>query len=109
VGAPGFAFSAPRAFVATSGNGLDYFGTVRGRLGNAFDRTLVCGTGGFAYGAGSAAPSSRGYAGNDSVRTGYAVGGGIAASLHRMRVSPEARSARLRVCEPRSRSGRPGP
>ncbi|MCJ2106418.1 porin family protein, partial [Methylobacterium sp. E-041] len=29
---------------------LDYFGTVRGRLGYAFDRTLVYGTGGFAYG-----------------------------------------------------------
>ncbi|WP_412760119.1 outer membrane protein, partial [Methylobacterium guangdongense] len=26
---------------------LDYFGTVRGRLGYAFDRTLVYGTGGF--------------------------------------------------------------
>ncbi|MDB5645967.1 MAG: porin, partial [Methylobacterium sp.] len=33
-------------------SGLDYFGTVRGRLGYAFDRTLVYGTGGFAYGGG---------------------------------------------------------
>ncbi len=32
--------------------GLDYFGTVRGRLGYAFDRTLVYATGGFAYGSG---------------------------------------------------------
>ncbi len=29
---------------------LDYFGTVRGRLGYAFGRALVYGTGGFAYG-----------------------------------------------------------
>jgi outer membrane immunogenic protein len=30
-GNPGNAFGRPRAFVATSGNGLDYFGTARGR------------------------------------------------------------------------------
>jgi outer membrane immunogenic protein len=29
---------------------LNYFGTVRGRIGFAFDRTLIYGTGGFAYG-----------------------------------------------------------
>ena len=81
VGAPGVAFSAPRAFVATSGNGLDYFGTVRGRLGYAFDRTLVYGTGGFAYGSGQ---DDQNFAGNrfrDSFRTGYAVGGGIEYAL----------------------------
>ncbi len=33
-------------------SGLDFFGTVRGRLGYAFDRTLVYGSGGFAYGSG---------------------------------------------------------
>lgn len=32
--------------------GLDWFGTVRGRLGYAFDRALVYATGGLAYGAG---------------------------------------------------------
>ena len=80
-GAPGIAFAAPRAFVATSGNGLDYFGTARGRLGYAFDRTLVYGTGGFAYGSGSADRSFGGYAGNDSFRTGWAVGGGIEYAL----------------------------
>ena len=80
-GAPGIAFAAPRAFVATSGNGLDYFGTVRGRLGYAFDRTLVYGTGGFAYGSGSADRSFGGYAGNDSFRTGWAAGGGIEYAL----------------------------
>jgi outer membrane immunogenic protein len=30
-------------------NGVDWFGTVRGRAGYAFDRVLVYGTGGFAY------------------------------------------------------------
>jgi len=62
-------------------SGLDYFGTVRGRLGYAFDRTLVYGTGGFAYGSGSADRSFGGYAGNDSFRTGWAVGGGIEYAL----------------------------
>lgn len=32
---------------------LDYFGTVRGRVGYAFDRWLLYGTGGLAYGGGS--------------------------------------------------------
>jgi outer membrane immunogenic protein len=77
----GFAFSEPRAYVATSGNGLDYFGTVRGRLGYAFDRTLVYATGGFAYGSGQ---DDQNFAGNrfrDSFRTGYAVGGGVEYAL----------------------------
>ncbi|EIZ83031.1 porin [Methylobacterium sp. GXF4] len=80
-GVPGTAFSAPRAFVATSGNGLDYFGTVRGRLGYAFDRTLVYATGGYAYGSGQ---DDQNFAGNrfrDSFRSGYAVGGGIEYAL----------------------------
>ncbi|MCJ2064729.1 porin family protein, partial [Methylobacterium sp. J-088] len=47
--APGYYGTAPRGL-----SSLDYFGTVRGRLGYAFDRTLVYGTGGFAYGSGSA-------------------------------------------------------
>ncbi len=80
-GAPGVAFSRPRAYVATSGNGLDYFGTARGRLGYAFDRTLVYGTGGFAYASGQ---DDQNFAGNrfrDSFRTGYAVGGGVEYAL----------------------------
>lgn len=36
------------------GVGLGYFGTVRARLGYSFDRALVYGTGGFAYGQGNA-------------------------------------------------------
>jgi outer membrane immunogenic protein len=58
---------------------LDYFGTVRGRIGYAFDRVLVYGTDGFAYGGGSRASSAASYPytlpGTD--RTGYAAGGGI--------------------------------
>jgi outer membrane immunogenic protein len=60
---------------------LNWFGTVRGRIGFAFDRTLVYATGGFAYGdietlirfdgGGKAA-----YRADDTL-TGYAVGGGI--------------------------------
>ena len=74
--APGYYLTDPRGL-----SSLDYFGTVRGRLGYAFDRTLVYGTGGFAYGSGSADRSFGGYAGNDSFRTGYAVGGGIEYAL----------------------------
>jgi len=58
---------------------LDYFGTVRGRFGYAFDRVLVYGTGGFAYGGGSrsAYASAYPYTLPDATRMGYAVGGGI--------------------------------
>ncbi|MDP4003697.1 outer membrane protein [Methylobacterium sp. NEAU K] len=77
----GVAFAAPRAFVATSGNGLDYFGTVRGRLGYAFDRTLVYGTGGFAYGSGQDDQNFAGNSFRNSFRTGYAVGGGMEYAL----------------------------
>ena len=58
---------------------LDYFGTLRGRVGYAFDRVLIYGTGGFAYGGGSrsANASAYPYALPDTTRTGYAVGGGI--------------------------------
>ena len=67
-GAPGLAFvpvaGAPRATLLVNGQPRrsDFFGTVRGRVGVAFDRVLVFGTGGFAY-------SDR--------ATGYAYGGGV--------------------------------
>ncbi|MCJ2087018.1 porin family protein, partial [Methylobacterium sp. E-005] len=74
--AAGYYVTDPRGL-----SSLDYFGTVRGRLGYAFDRVLVYGTGGFAYGSGSADRSFGGYVGNDSFRTGYAVGGGMEYAL----------------------------
>jgi outer membrane immunogenic protein len=74
--APGYYVTDPRGL-----SSLDFFGTVRGRLGYAFDRTLVYGTGGFAYGSGSADRSFGGFRGNDSFRTGWAVGGGIEYAL----------------------------
>jgi len=59
--------------------GLDYFGTVRGRLGYAFDRTLVYGTGGFAYGSGGG--RQFGGVSSDDFQTGWAAGGGIEYAL----------------------------
>ncbi|MGU3450564.1 outer membrane protein [Methylobacterium sp. 391_Methyba4] len=58
---------------------LDYFGTVRGRLGYAIDRVLIYGTGGFAYGGGtrSTYAGSYPYTLPATDRTGYAAGGGI--------------------------------
>ncbi len=64
---------------------LDYLGTVRGRVGVAFDRVLVYGTGGLAYGnletgANLYNPNSnliRFHGFQSGMETGYAVGGGI--------------------------------
>ena len=74
--APGYYVTDPRGL-----SSLDFFGTVRGRIGYAFDRVLFYGTGGFAHGSGNADRSFGGFAGNDSFRTGYAVGGGIEYAL----------------------------
>ncbi len=49
-----------------NGDDLDYFGTVRARLGYAFDRVLVYGTGGFAY---------------SDERGGWTAGGGVEYAL----------------------------
>lgn len=58
---------------------IDWFGTVRARAGYAFDRVLIYGTGGFAYGGGSqsAYAASYPYSIANSVRTGFAAGGGF--------------------------------
>ena len=64
---------------------MDFLGTVRGRVGYAFDRFMIYGTGGFAYGdvttrsryflADGVTPA---YAGSYSdIDTGYTYGGGI--------------------------------
>ncbi|KMO32690.1 porin, partial [Methylobacterium variabile] len=61
------------------GPSLDWYGTVRGRLGYAFDRFLVYGTGGFAYGGGSTPSNASYYTGTlpGSFRTGWTAGGGV--------------------------------
>ena len=61
--------------------GIDWFGTVRGRLGYAIDRMMIYGTGGFAFGG----ADQKGFTDNfgtfrdnrDETRTGFAAGGGI--------------------------------
>jgi outer membrane immunogenic protein len=69
--------------------GLDFLGTVRGRLGYAFDRFMIYGTGGFAYGGvnnqvtfaipGGTTPFFEGR--QNDIQTGYAYGGGIEYAL----------------------------
>jgi outer membrane immunogenic protein len=57
---------------------VDWFGTVRGRIGFAYDRALIYGTGGFAYGDVSQRANLNGdLFGNGGTQTGYAVGGGV--------------------------------
>ncbi|MCJ2032644.1 outer membrane protein, partial [Methylobacterium sp. J-068] len=58
-------------------SGLDYFGTVRGRLGYAFDRVLFYGTGGFAYGGGGGSDFGLPNSSRNDFRTGWTAGGGI--------------------------------
>ncbi|GJE14466.1 outer membrane protein [Methylobacterium longum] len=82
-GAPGAAFGS---FVPTNGllSTLDFFGTVRGRLGYAFDRVLFYGTGGFAYATGDQGSrvAFQNFAGSrSSFVTGWTVGGGIEYAL----------------------------
>lgn len=65
---------------------LDYLGTLRGRFGYAFDRTMLYATGGLAYGAvnnrvdfsGPLPAATAQFTGSESeTKTGYAVGGGL--------------------------------
>ena len=85
----GLAFAPPRAAVFRNDSlrGVDWFGTVRGRIGYAFDRVLVFATGGLAYGGGGSDDEFgfRNAAFNgqrpDSVRLGYAAGGGFEYAL----------------------------
>jgi outer membrane immunogenic protein len=77
----GTTFSPVRNDVST----LDWFGTVRGRLGFAIDRVLIYGTGGFAFAGGDRdgrcdsvfSGRSECRFGDDDTRWGYAIGGGI--------------------------------
>jgi len=52
---------------------LDYFGTVRARLGVALDQFLIYGTGGLAYGKGTYELAGLS---NDNTHTGWAFGAG---------------------------------
>jgi outer membrane immunogenic protein len=65
---------------------LDFLGTVRGRLGFAYDNMLVYGTGGYAYGDvqrgvtyyGPNAPTTPYFAGeSNGMRSGFVYGGGV--------------------------------
>ena len=82
----GSGLAAPfTAFAPAGGNraGIEWFGTVRGRVGYAWDRLLVFGTGGFAYGDGPTECNSVGPLGlagrctSGDIRTGWAAGGGV--------------------------------
>lgn len=73
-----------------AGSRIDYIGTVRGRVGYAWDRFLVYGTGGFAYGevnssisasAAIAGAAAAFQASQNSSRTGWAAGGGFEYAL----------------------------
>jgi outer membrane immunogenic protein len=63
---------------------LNYLGTVRGRLGVAYDRALFYATGGFAYGESEHRVDMLGAAGNlqfagssSQIKAGFAVGAGV--------------------------------
>lgn len=77
-----------RGFDTQFHSAVGYLGTIRGRIGYAFDRFLVYGTGGLAFGEvnNSMTNTSRagvtGYFGSqETMRTGYAYGGGIEYAL----------------------------
>jgi len=74
--APGALVFNPNGF-----SGLDFFGTVRGRLGYAWDRTLVYATGGFAYGSGGGRDFGLPNSSRDDFQTGWVVGGGVEYAL----------------------------
>ncbi len=63
---------------ATANNKLDWFGTVRGRLGFTVGTALLYGTGGFAAGGVQDSLTAKGTtAKHDATAAGYAAGGGL--------------------------------
>ncbi|MBO0903311.1 outer membrane protein [Jiella sonneratiae] len=82
-------YSTPGGTDISSQTKLDYLGTVRGRLGYAFDNVLVYGSGGLAYAdvktdvstpSTAAGSEFAGYnfdTSTDSSKVGYTVGGGV--------------------------------
>jgi outer membrane immunogenic protein len=73
--------AAQQVFNPNGISSLDYFGTVRGRLGYAFDRTLVYATGGFAYGSGGGRDFGLPNRSSDNFQTGWVAGGGVEYAL----------------------------
>jgi outer membrane immunogenic protein len=73
-------YSAPGvpATFAFSGNTLDWQGSIRGRVGFAFDRAMIYATGGFAFGGVSGGFASTGFGndGDDTI-TGWTLGAGV--------------------------------
>lgn len=67
------------ASIVTNGTGIDWFGTLRGRVGVAFDRALIYATGGFAFGGGGGNNCGGLLLGcdDDDWRGGWTVGGGL--------------------------------
>lgn len=77
------AASVPLAYTAVgfrpagAVGGIDWFGTVRARVGVAFDRALIYATGGFAYGGADDDNDDFGLVNSDDVRTGWTLGAGV--------------------------------
>ena len=69
----------PPTFVpAGAAGGIEWFGTVRARLGFAIDRALIYATGGFAYAGNDEGNGFNGFINdNDDTHTGWTVGGGV--------------------------------
>ncbi len=66
-------FQGTSMLAGTGTGGLDWFGTVRGRVGVTIMPTLlIYGTGGFAYG-----DFRSGVTQSDAIQTGWTVGGGV--------------------------------
>ena len=68
------------AVYARLGSHMDYFGTARARLGYAFGRAMLYGTGGFAYAGASTdtkAPDNGIHDHRSYLQLGYAFGGGM--------------------------------
>lgn len=73
----GQAFLPPKASIAArKANNFDFFGTARGRLGYAFDRLLVYGTGGLAY-TGDTGNNNKNNNNKNDNNIGFAAGGGF--------------------------------
>ncbi|UDL93328.1 porin family protein [Lichenihabitans sp. PAMC28606] len=83
-----FALIGGATYLTQYRSGLDYLGTVRGRIGYAYNQFLIYGTGGFAYGGVNsrhtlfAADGTGIFTGSrSSTETGYAYGGGVEYAL----------------------------